>query len=116
MRSIIAASALVLAMTSTVNAQDMFARMEAPQDEGASTIVIDALTATDDGFVAIFDNHNGVIGELLGAAAVREGANTETRVTLGRPVQRDVIAMLFVGPDFSDPSKAVDSVEIDIEG
>ena len=79
-------------------------------------IVIDPLTATADGFVAIYDYHRAEVGALLGVAAIREGANRETRVTLGHPVRQDVIAFLFSGNSFDDPSTAVDSIEIDIDG
>lgn len=115
MKNLITAAVLAVSMTGAAQAQDMFAFMGESQDEGTSTIVIDSFSATGDGFVAIYDHHNGEVGALMGVASVREGANRETRVSLGRPVQRDVIALLFVGDDFTDPAKAVDSVEIDIE-
>ena len=96
-------------------AQDMFAFMEASVDKNSSVIVIEPLTARSNGFIAIYDHHLDEVGELLGVASVQEGANFETRVRLGRPVRQDVIAFLFAGNDFMDPSKAVDSIEIDVD-
>ena len=116
MKTLLTTSAVLLTLAGAASAQDMFAHMEASADESSSVIVIDPLTASGDGFVAIYDHHAGEVGELLGVAAIREGANRETRVTLGHPVRTDVIAYLFVGEDFNDPSKAIDSVEIDVEG
>lgn len=116
MKTLMTAGAFVLALAGAAQAQDMFAHMGAAQDEGSSVIVIDPLTATEDGFIAIYDHHRGEVGALLGVASIREGANRETRVNLGHPVDNDIIAYLFNGDDFTDPSKAVDSVEIDIDG
>jgi hypothetical protein len=48
-------------------------------------------------------------------AAIHEGANLEPRVQLGRSIQNDIIALMFVGDDFTDTSKAVDSAEIEID-
>lgn len=116
MKTLLTAATLALSLATAAQAQDMFARMEAPQDENSTVIVIDAFSATADGFVAIYDHHRGQVGELLGVASIREGANRETRVRLGHPVRNDVIALLFTGGDFMDASQAVDSVEIDIDG
>lgn len=115
MKTLLTTAILSLALATAAQAQDMFAHMEASQDKFSTTIVIDAFSATADGYVAIYDHHRGEIGELLGVASIREGANRETRVRLGRPVRRDAIALLFTGGDFMDPSQAVDSVEIDVE-
>ncbi len=115
MKMLLTAGAFALSLSGAAYAQNMFAYMEAPQDENTSVIVINPLTATADGYVAIYDHHGGQVGELLGVASIRKGANTETHVRLGRSVKRDVIAFLFTGNDFTDPSMAVDSVEIDIE-
>ena len=116
MKTLMTSGAFVLALAGAAQAQDMFAHMGAAQDEGSAVIVIDPLTATADGFIAIYDHHRGEVGALLGVASVREGANRETRVNLGHPVEKDVIAFLFTGDDFSNPANAVDSVEIDIDG
>lgn len=115
MKTLLTAGAFALSFAGIAHAQDMFAYMEAPQDENSNVIVIEALTASSPGFVAIYDHHRGQVGELLGVAAIRAGANSETRVMLGHPVKQDVIAYLFAGSNFSDPSTAVDSVEIDVE-
>ena len=113
MKKILLATAIVAATATAATAQNMFALMG---DQSASnTIIIEPLNATADGYVAVYDHHTGEIGDLLGVARVYEGANRQTRVQIGRTVNRDVIALLFVGNDFSDPSAAVDSVEIDIE-
>lgn len=114
MKQVLTAAVVALSLTGAAQAQDMFALM-GPQEEGTSVIIIEPLTATENGFVAIYDHHGGSIGELLGVASVVKGANNETRVQIGRGVQRDVIALLFAGNDFTDPSKALDSVEIDID-
>lgn len=114
MKKILASSILMIALAGAAQAQNMFANMSDSQD-GRSTIVIEPLTASSDGYIAIYDHHRGEIGDLLGVASVSEGANLETRVQVGRTLRRDVIALLFVGDDFMDPSKAVDSVEIDID-
>lgn len=116
MKTLMTAGAFVLALSGAAQAQNMFAHMSASQDEGSAVIVIDPLTASADGYIAIYDNHRGEIGQLLGVASVREGSNRETRVNLGHPVDQDVIALLFTGNDFMTPSLAVDSVEIDIDG
>ncbi len=116
MKTLLTTGAFIFALAGAAQAQDMFAHMGAAQDEDSSVIVIDPLNATADGFIAIYDHHRGEVGALLGVASIREGANRETRVTLGRPVRQDVIAFLFAGDDFTDPATAVDSVEIDIEG
>lgn len=114
MKNILSASIIAIALAGTAQAQNMFAYMAESQDDRISTVVIEPLTATGDGYVAIYDYHRGEVGELLGVASVHEGANLETRVQVGRPLINDVIAFLFVGNDFSDPSMAVDSVEIEI--
>ncbi len=114
MKNLMVGAMLATMVASASQAQNMFAFM-GDQESGVGTIIIDPLTATGDGYVAVYDHHAGQIGRLLGVAAIDEGANGETRVQVGRPVRQDVIALLFVGDDFSDPSKAVDSVEIDIE-
>lgn len=115
MKTLLTAGALALTLAGTAQAQNMFALMTNSQEENTSVVVIEPLTATADGFVAIYDHHLGVVGRLLGVAAISEGANGETRVQVGRSLQNDVIALLFTGRDFMDPSKAVDSVQIDIE-
>lgn len=116
MKKLIPASllALSIAASSPASAQDMFAFM-APGQDASSTIVINPLNASADGYVAVFDHHANSVGELLGVARVRQGANSEIRVQLGNTVRRNTIAFLFVGNDFMDPSKAVDSIEIDIK-
>ena len=114
MKKIIMASVLAIATSGAAHAQDMFAFMAQSQDAN-DIIVINPLNASDDGFVAIYDHHAGQVGELLGVAKIRKGANSQTRVQLGTTVRNDVIAYLFTGDDFTDPANAVDSVEIDIE-
>jgi hypothetical protein len=115
MKTFITAAVLAVSLSGAAQAQNMFAIMSSSQDQNASVIVIQPLTATADGYVAIYDNHRGEIGRLLGVAAIQEGANLQTRVQLGRSVQRDVIALLFAGNDFTNPANAVDSVEIEID-
>lgn len=116
MKTLLATGAFVFALASTAQAQDMFAFMESSQGKNSSVIVIEPLSATADGYIAIYDHHRDEVGKLLGVASVREGSNRETRVTLGHPVRNDVIAFLFAGSDFNNPANAVDSVEIDIDG
>lgn len=114
MKTLITASILALTLAGAAQAQDMFAYM-GDQDDGTSTVVIDPLNATADGYIAVYDYNAGQTGDLLGVASVTAGANNETRVQVGRPLRNDVIAYLFTGGDFTDPSQAVDSVEIDID-
>ncbi len=114
MKNLITATIVGLSLAGAAQAQDMFAYMGS-QDRGTNVITIDPFSASADGYVAIYDNHNGEIGRLLGVASIQEGANLQTRIQVGRGVNRDAIALLFAGDDFTDPSKAVDSVEIDIE-
>lgn len=114
MKTLLSAVVMSLTLAGTAQAQNMFAHM-GNQDSGTSVVTIEPLTATEDGFIAIYDYHTGVVGDLLGVASVVKGANNETRVQVGRGVRDDVIAFLFAGNDFTDPSKALDSVEIDIE-
>lgn len=115
MKTFITAAVLAVSLSGAAQAQNMFAIMTNSQDQNASVIVIQPLTATADGYVAIYDNHRGEIGRLLGVAAIHEGPNLQTRVQLGRSVQNDVIALLFAGDDFTNPANAIDSVEIDID-
>lgn len=77
-------------------------------------IVLEPITATNEGYVVIYDYHGAEIGEMLGLARVREGANREIRVKLGQRVRRDVIAVLYSSDDISNPANAIDTVEIDI--
>lgn len=116
MKNLILAGALAMsaALAGSAQAQDMFAFMADTQD-ATSVITINPLNASADGYVAVYDHHAGQVGELLGVARIRQGANSETRVQLGSRVNNDVIAYLFTGDDFTDPSKAVDSVEIEID-
>ena len=114
MKTLLSAVVMSLTLAGTAQAQNMFAHM-GNQDSGTSVVTIEPLTATEDGFIAIYDHHRGVVGALLGVASVRKGANRETRVYLGHPVQNDIIAFLFAGSDFTNPLNAVDSIEIDIE-
>ncbi|NBD30509.1 MAG: hypothetical protein GVY31_10800 [Alphaproteobacteria bacterium] len=114
MKTLITAGILALTVAGAAQAQNMFAYM-GDQDDGTSTVVIDPFSATGDGYVAVYDHHRGETGDLLGVASIRAGANNETRVQVGRPLRNDVIAYLFVGDNFTDPSMAVDSVEIDIK-
>lgn len=114
MKKLLIAAAFAASVSGAANAQDMFAFMGS-QDAGTTTVIINPLTATADGFVAVYDYRTGVAGELLGVASVREGANRETRIQVGRGVNSDIIAYLFAGDDFTDPSKALDSIKIDIE-
>lgn len=112
MKNIIAASVLMMAMSTSAHAQDMFAYMN--DQDASSTIVLEPFGASADGYVVIYDYHGAEIGEMLGAARVREGANSEIRVKLGQRVTRDVIAVLFAGDDISNPANGIDRVEIDI--
>jgi len=114
MKTLVTAGILALTVAGAAQAQNMFAYM-GDQDDGTSTVVVDPFSASGDGYVAVYDHHRGETGDLLGVASVRGGANNETRVQVGRPLRNDVIAYLFVGETFTDPSMAVDSVEIDIE-
>lgn len=114
MKTLLTAGAVLLSLAGAAQAQNMFAYMEMEASQNASVIVIEPITASGDGYIAIYDHNAGEVGPLLGVASVTAGANRETRVRLGRPLTRDVIAFLFVGNDFSDPSAAVDSIEIDV--
>ena len=107
-----AATVAALAVTPAI-AQNMFALMDDSVDN-ASSILIEPLNVTGDGFIAVYDYHRDEIGPLLGVASVSEGANTATRIQLGRVLNHDLIALLFVG-EIGDPSEAIDSVEIDVE-
>jgi len=110
----IASLAAVAALTAApAFAQDMFAVMD-DSVGNASSILIEPLTATGDGFIAVYDYHLGEVGDLLGAASVSEGANTHTRIQLGRVLNRDLIALLYIG-EIGNPDDAVDSIEIDVE-
>ena len=114
MKNLVLASVLAIATAGAAQAQDMFAFMTQSQ-EANDVIVINPLNASEDGFVAIYDHTNGSVGELLGVARIRQGGNAQTRVQLGTIVRQDVIAYLFAGNDFTDPSKAIDQVEIEID-
>ncbi len=113
MKTLITAAAFATLCVTPALSQNMFVLMDRSV-ENASSIQIEPLTATDDGFVAVYDYHRGEIGRLLGVASVHKGANNETRIQLGRQLENDIIALLFIG-EIGDPSEAVDSVEIDVE-
>ena len=113
MIKIIATGLFLTAMTTAANAQNMFAFMG--DQDATNTIIIEPINAEADGYVAVFDNHTGEVGELLGVARVYAGANRQLRVQTGRTIRQDVIAFLFAGDSFTDPANALDSVEIDIE-
>ncbi len=114
MKKLVIATVLAIATAGAAQAQDMFAFMAQSQDTN-DIIVINPLNASEDGFVAIYDHHAGQVGELLGVARITKGANAQTRVQLGTTVRNDVIAYLFAGDEFTDPAKALDSVEIEVE-
>jgi hypothetical protein len=113
MKKIILATVVMAAMSTAATAENMFAFMG--DQDASNVIIIEPLTASADGYIAVYDNHTDTIGELLGVARVYEGANNQTRVQVGRTVRKDVIAFLFAGNDFSDPTTAVDSIKIDID-
>ncbi|MGJ8609749.1 MAG: hypothetical protein ACSHWY_01550 [Octadecabacter sp.] len=113
MKKLATLATVVALAASPVLAQDMFAVMDETVTN-ASAITIQPFTATADGYVAVYDYHAGQVGVLLGVASVSEGANTETRIQLGRVLDHDLIALLFNG-EIGDPSTAVDSVEIDVK-
>lgn len=115
MKNVFIASALALAFAAPVAAQDMFAVMSMDEDRGTSRIDIEPFNASGDGFIALYDYRGGVTGELLGVASFVEGANATTNVTVGRGLRNDVIALMFIGDDFSDPAKAVDQFVIDVQ-
>ncbi len=114
MKKILVAGLLTFAAASTAAAQDMFASMESSSAD-ATTIVIEPISVTADGFIVVYNYHGGQVGEILGMARVRAGANSETRVHLGHPVRQDALAVLFAGDDISDPSRGLDRIEIEAD-
>ena len=113
MKTLFAAATVAALAVTPALAQNMFALMDDSVDN-ASSILIEPLTATGDGFIAVYDYHQDKIGPLLGVASVSEGANTATRIQLGRRLNHDLIALLYIG-EIGDPSEAVDRVEIDLD-
>lgn len=113
MKTLFAAATVAALAVTPAFAQNMFALMDDSVDN-ASSILIQPLTATGDGFIAVYDYNREEIGPLLGVASVKAGANTATRIQLGRQLNHDLIALLFIG-EIGDPADAVDSVEIDVE-
>ena len=113
MKTLFAAAAVAALSVTPAFAQDMFAIMD-DSVNNASSILIQPLTATGDGYIAVYDYHRDEIGPLLGVASVSEGANNATRIQLGRQLNHDLIALLYIG-EIGDPSQAVDQVEIDVD-
>jgi hypothetical protein len=52
------------------------------QDLNSGVIMIDAVTAPQDGWVVVYKNPNLTSGEIVGYAPVHQGANSEVKVTL----------------------------------
>lgn len=112
MKTLFAAATVAALSVTPAFAQNMFALMDDSVDS-ASSILIEPLNASEDGFIAVYDYNREEIGQLLGVASVTAGANTATRIQLGRQLNHDIIALLFIG-EIGDPSEAIDSVEIDV--
>lgn len=84
-----------LAFTSTAQAyQNSFGFGE--RLDRRSTLSLGTVRAEADGVVEIYDYRYGRPGHLLGTTRVRGGANTDVRVTVGRPPLADVLAVLRV--------------------
>jgi hypothetical protein len=70
----VAGSALAAAAPNQITAHD--------QDITSGVIVIDSVTAAQDGWVVIYRNPNFTSGEIVGYAPVHQGSNTDVKVTL----------------------------------
>lgn len=62
----------------------------------SQSIELGAVTADGEGVVSLYDFHAGEQGALLGTEAVMAGANSDVRVILDQPAQRDVLAVLTI--------------------
>lgn len=81
------------------------------QQQVYSTVLLDTVSASTDGTVAIVDYRNGVAGETLGSVPVNAGTSTDVKVSVGRLVNNgDVIAVLY--NEFGD---IVASKKVDVE-
>ena len=52
------------------------------QDITSGVVVLDSVTASQDGWVALYKNPNFTIGEIVGYAPVHQGINTNVKVTI----------------------------------
>jgi hypothetical protein len=52
------------------------------QEIGSGVIVVESVTAAQDGWIVIYKNPNFTIGEMVGYAPVRQGPNTNVKVTI----------------------------------
>ena len=101
------------AFSGAAHAQDSFTLMNHSMDP-TNVIELSPFNASADGYVAIYENHGGVVSNFLGATRIHAGANGTTRVNIGMDHRDNVVALLFLGNNYMDPSTAVDSFEIQI--
>jgi len=52
------------------------------QEIGSGIIVVESVTAAQDGWIVIYKNPNFTVGEIVGYAPVRQGTNTNMKVTI----------------------------------
>ena len=69
-----AGGVLAAAPASQINVRD--------QDLNTGVIVIDSVTAPQDGWVVVYKNPNFTTGDIVGYAPVRQGVNTNVKLTV----------------------------------
>jgi len=98
------------------------------QDLNSGVIMIDAVTAPQDGWVVVYKNPNLTSGEIVGYAPVHQGANADVKVTLDTAKIGEAPTLWVVlhadndtkgvfewgwkGQPFNDPPLAVNGHEI----
>ncbi len=90
-----AATAVSLGLASVAPAQGTafsFGEMLASE----SSLMIGTVRAEADGVLEIYNYQGGVMGELLGATMIRQGANQMVRVNVGQRPRFDVLAVVRI--------------------
>lgn len=93
-KSLAIASTAVIVMASGAAADSYFGFGQTLPD--ASTVELNLVTAESAGVVEIYDFARGETGDLLGAASVNAGANSDLRIDIGSRNLTDVIAVLKI--------------------
>ena len=64
--------------------------------DASDQLKLGLITAEADGVVEIYDYRLGAPGALLGSETIHAGANPDVRVDTGRPVSRDILAVVRI--------------------
>lgn len=106
-----AAFAAILGMTTTGATAAGFGLQTVVDDN--STITLSLVRADSDGVVVVYDYTGSEFGEVLGTAEIREGANTQVKVSLGNTTATELAAVIYDGP-MTEPTMAASWIELDV--